>query len=144
MRFMMLMIPSVYQGGNGKIPGADFIPDAKAVEQMAKYNDELVRAGALISLDGLHSPATAARISFSKGRASVTDGPSAESKDVLGGYWMIQAKSREEAVQWAKRAPAADGDVIEIRQVFEMSDFPEDVQKAADSPTLRLQLDRNK
>ena len=65
------------------------------------------------------------------GTPSVTDGPFAEAKEVVGGYWMIQVRDKEEAVEWASRVPAADGDVIEVRQVFEMSDFPEDVQAAA-------------
>lgn len=133
MRFMMLMIPAVYQGTQGKNAGADLRPSAEAVEKMMKYNEELAKSGALISLDGLHPPATGARVSYSKGKATATDGPFAESREVLGGYWMIQVKSREEALQWARRVPAQDGDVVEVRQVFEMSDYPEDVQKAADN-----------
>ena len=144
MRFMMLMIPSVYQGANGKNAGADFTPPADAVEKMMKYNEKLAKAGALISLDGLHSPATAARVSFSGGKSRVTDGPFAESKEVLGGYWIIQAKSREEAIQWAEAVPAADGDTIEVRQLFEMSEFPEDVQKAADNAIVQEQVKKHK
>jgi hypothetical protein len=144
MRFMMLMIPSVYQSNNGKKAGADFTPPADAVEQMMKYNEKLAKAGALISLDGLHSPATAARVSFSGGKYRVTDGPFAESKEVLGGYWIIQAKSRQEAIKWAEEVPAADGDTIEIRQIFDPSDFPEDVQKAADSAIVKEQLNKHK
>jgi hypothetical protein len=74
----------------------------------------------------------------------VTDGPFAETKEVIGGYWMIEAKSKEEAVGWAMRCPASDGDVIEIRQVFEITDFPQDVRKAADSPTVRKQVEKRK
>ena len=144
MRFMMLMIPSVYQGKNGEKAGADFTPPADAVEKMMKYNEKLAKAGALISLDGLHSPATEARVSFSGGKSSVTDGPFAESKEVLGGYWIIQAKSRQEAIQWAEEVPAADGDTIEIRQIFDLSDFPEDVQKAADSAIVKEQVRKHK
>ncbi len=144
MRFMMLMIPSVYQGENGKKAGADFTPGAADVAKMMKYNEELAKAGVLISLDGLHPPATAARVSFSGGKGRVTDGPFTESKEVLGGYWMIQVKSREEAVQWAKRVPAQDGDTIEVRQVFDMSDFPEDVQKAAENPVVQEQVKKHK
>jgi hypothetical protein len=142
MRFMMLMIPGVYQGAEGKKAGADFTPPADAVEKMTKYNEELAKAGALITLDGLHSPATAARVSYSGGKAKITDGPFTESKEVLGGYWMIQVKSREQAIEWARRVPAQDGDVVEIRQVFDMTDFPADVQKAADNPTVRAQLEK--
>ncbi len=144
MRFMMLMIPNVYQGAQGKNVGADFTPSAEGVQRMDKYNEELAKAGALISLDGLHPPATAARVSFWAGKAKVTDGPFAESKEVLGGYWMIQVKSRQEALEWAKRVPAQDGDTIEVRQVFEMSDFPEDVRKAAENPTVLEQVKNHK
>lgn len=144
MRFMMLMIPNVYQGAQGKNAGAEFTPSAEDVRRMMKYNEELAKAGALISLDGLHPPATAARVSFSGGKAIVTDGPFAESKEVLGGYWMIQVKSRQEALEWAKRVPAQDGDTIEVRQVFEMSDFPEDVRSAAENPTVLAQVKNQK
>jgi hypothetical protein len=131
---MMLMIPGVYQGAEGKKVGADFAPGVDDVGKMAKYNEELAKAGALISLDGLHPPTKGARVSFEGGRAKVTDGPFTESKEVLGGYWIIQVKSKEEAVNWAKRVPARSDDVIEVRQIFEMSDFPPEVQKAAESP----------
>ncbi len=144
MRFMMLMIPGVYQGKEGRKAGVDFTPDAGDVEKMMKYNEELAKAGALISLDGLHSPAGAARVSFSKGKANVTDGPFAESKEVLGGYWMIQVKSRKEAIEWARRVPAQDGDVVEVRQVFEMEEFPSEVQKVADNPTVKAQVEKQK
>ena len=144
MRFMMLMIPAVYQGATGQKAGADFVPTAEAVERMTKYNAELAKAGALISLDGLHAPATGARVSFSRGTPKVTDGPFTESKEVLGGYWMIQASSRKEAIEWAKRVPADDGDVIEVRQVFDESDFPQDVQKAAQNDTIKAWVDKNK
>jgi hypothetical protein len=137
MRFMMLMIPKGYAQAS-----PDARPDAKAVEAMMKYNEELAKAGVLISLDGLHPPAAATRVAFAGGRPKVTDGPFAEAREVLGGYWMIDVKSKHEAVDWATRCPAAAGDVIEIRQVFEMSDFPADVQKAADNPTVRAQVER--
>jgi len=126
MRFMMLMIPKGYEKA---APGA--MPDAKAVAAMMKYNEALKKAGVLLALDGLHPPSMGARVSFSAGKPMVTDGPFAETKEVLGGYWMIEVKSRDEAIEWAKRCPAGDNEVIEIRQVQEMSDFPADVQKAA-------------
>jgi len=126
MRFMMLMIPKGYEKAE---PGAT--PDAKAVAAMMKYNESLQKAGVLIALDGLHPPSTGARVSFSGGKPTVTDGPFTETKETLGGYWMIQVKSKAEAVEWASRCPASDNEVIEVRQVFEMSDFPADVQKAA-------------
>jgi len=126
MRFMMLMIPRGYENAE---PGA--MPPADRVAAMMRYNQELQEAGVLLALDGLHPPSAGARVSFSGGRPSVTDGPFAEAKEVLGGYWMIQVGSREEAIEWAKRCPGADNEVIEVRQVQEMSDFPPDVQEAA-------------
>ena len=126
MRFMMLMIPKGYEDA---APGT--MPEAKAVEAMMKYNETLQKAGVLLALDGLHPPSTGARVTFPGGKAKVTDGPFAEAKEVLGGYWMINVKSREEAIEWAKRCPGGENETIEIRQVQEMSDFPADVQKAA-------------
>jgi len=119
MRFMMLMIPKGYETAE---PGT--MPDAKAVEAMMKYNEDLQKAGVLLSLDGLHPPSMGARVSFKGGKPTVTDGPFAEAKEVLGGYWMIRVKSKEEAIEWAKRCPASDSEVIEIRQVQEFEDFP--------------------
>jgi hypothetical protein len=127
MRFMMLMIPGGYEKA-----APDARPDAKAVEAMMKFNESLQKAGVLLSLDGLHPLATGARVSFAGGKPKVTDGPFVETKEVLGGYWMIDVKSRDEAIEWAKRCPASANETIEIRQVFEMSDFPADVQKAAE------------
>ena len=126
MRFMMLMIPKGYEKAT---PGT--MPDAKAVAAMMKYNESLQKAGVLLSLDGLHPPSMGARVSFPGGKPKVTDGPFIETKEVLGGYWMIEVKSKAEAVEWASRCPASENEVIEIRQVQEMSDFPPDVQKAA-------------
>ena len=126
MRFMMLMIPKGYENAE---PGA--VPDAKAVEAMMKYNEELQKAGVLLALDGLHPPSMGARVSFAGGKPKVTDGPFPEAKEVLGGYWMIQVKSKEEAIEWAKRCPGTATEVNEIRQVQEMADFPADVQQAA-------------
>jgi hypothetical protein len=128
MRFMMLMIPKGYENA---APGT--LPDAKAVEAMMKYNESLQKAGVLLALDGLHPPSMGAWVSFSGGKPRVTDGPFPEAKEVLGGYWMIQVKSKEEAVEWASRCPASDNEVIEIRQVQELSDFPPDVRAAAES-----------
>ena len=127
MRFMMLMIPGGYEKA-----APDARPDAKAVEAMMKYNESLQKAGVLLALDGLHPLSSGARVSFAGGSPKVTDGPYVETKEVLGGYWMINVKSKEEAVQWAKLCPAGNNEVIEIRQVFEMSDFPADVQQAAE------------
>ena len=126
MRFMMLMIPKGYETAE---PGT--MPDAKGVEAMMKYNESLQKAGVLLALDGLHPPSMGARVSFATGKPKVTDGPFAEAKEVLGGYWMIQVKSKAEAIEWASRCPASANEVIEVRQVQEFSDFPDDVQKAA-------------
>jgi hypothetical protein len=126
MRFMMLMIPKGYEKA---APGT--VPDARAVAAMMKYNESLQKAGVLLSLDGLHPPSMGARVSFPGGKAKVTDGPFIETKEVLGGYWMIDVKSKAEAVEWASRCPGSENEVIEIRQVQEMSDFPPDVQEAA-------------
>ncbi|HET7588274.1 MAG TPA: YciI family protein [Gammaproteobacteria bacterium] len=118
MRFMMLMIPKGYENA---APGT--MPDPEAVKTMTKYNEELENAGVLLSLDGLHPPSMGVRVSFSGGKPVVTDGPFPETKEVLGGYWMIDVKSKQEAIDWARRCPASDNEVIEIRQVMEASDF---------------------
>jgi hypothetical protein len=119
---MMLMIPKGYEKA---APGA--MPDARAIAAMMKYNESLRKAGVLLSLEGLHPPSMGARVSFAGGKPKVTDGPFAEAKEVLGGYWMIRVKSREEAIEWAKRCPASGNETIEIRQVQEMSDFPPEI-----------------
>jgi hypothetical protein len=125
MRFMMLMIPNLKQD-------VKWMPTAEAVAAMSRYNEELSKAGMLLALDGLQPVEKGARVTFQAGGKNVvTDGPFAEAKEVIGGYWIIQAKSKEEAVAWARRCPGDAGNVIEVRQIFEMSDFPEDVQKAA-------------
>jgi hypothetical protein len=125
MTFMMLMIPKGY---GQTAPGT--IPDREAVANMMKYNESLSKAGILLSLNGLHPLSEGARISFSGGKPKVTDGPFTEAKEVIGGYWMIQVKSKEEAIEWASRCPAADHEMIEVRQLFELSEFPPDVQEA--------------
>src|SRR4051812_43077333 len=103
MRFMMLMIPKNYAQAD-----ADARPTAEGVAEMMKYNAKLKEAGVLIALDGLHPPATGARVMFPGRKAKVTDGPFTEAKEMLGGYWMINVKSRQEAIDWAVRCPAAD------------------------------------
>lgn len=131
MRFLVFMIPAVYQPKIGEKIEADFTPDAEMMAKMGQFNEELKKAGALLSLDGLQPLTTGARLVFSQGKASITDGSLVEAKEVVGGYWMLQAKSKQQVVDWMKRCPAQDGDVIEIRQVFEMPDFPAEVQAAA-------------
>jgi hypothetical protein len=126
MRFMMLMIPLGFETAP-----PDVQLDPERVVAMMKYNEALKDAGVLITLDGLHPPSMGARVTFATGQPVVTDGPFAESKEVLGGYWMIDVKSREEAIAWAKKCPASENEIIEIRQVQEMADFSEEVQQAA-------------
>ncbi len=124
MRFMLLMIPKGYETA---APGT--MPDAKAVEAMMQYNDTLQKAGVLLSLEGLHPPSAGARISFGPAGAIVTEGPFAESKEPLGGFWIIKTNSKAEAIDWASRCPASPNEMIEVRQLQEVSDFPDDVQK---------------
>jgi hypothetical protein len=123
MRFMMLMIPQGYDQAT-----AGTLPEADAIERMMEYNYQLQNAGVLLGLDGLHPPSMGARISFKGGRASVIDGPFAEAKEAIGGYWIIDVASRDEAIEWARRCPAGPDEIIEVRQVMEMTDFPADVQ----------------
>ena len=120
MQFMMLMIPNVYRGNTME---AGFVPDPKGVEKMTRFNEELGKAVKILSLNGLHPLRAGARVSFGKGKPTATDGPFIETKEVLGGYWLVEANSKEELVKWALRCPAEEGDVIEIRQVFGEADF---------------------
>lgn|SRR5579862_6339981 len=126
MRFMMMVIPRGYESAS---PNA--VPSAEMVAKMMEYNKSLQQAGILLALDGLHPPSTAARVSWTDGKVTVTDGPFAEAKEAIGGYWIIQVHSREEAIEWAKRVPSMGDGIIEVRQIQEMNDFPEDVKKAA-------------
>ncbi len=138
MRFMLLMIPKGYEKA---APGA--APDAKAVEAMMKYNESLRKAGVLLGLDGLHPPSMGARVSFSGGKPMVTDGPFIETREAVGGYWMIQVNSKAEAIEWTSRCPGSDC-VIEVRQVFEASEFPPDAQEVvAKFPELRAQFEQH-
>ncbi|WP_159587101.1 YciI family protein [Chelativorans xinjiangense] len=128
MRYMMLMIPAGYEAAApGTMPD-----DPKAVEVMMRYNEELQKAGILVAAEGLHPPSMGARVSFATGEPVVTDGPFAEAKEVVGGYWVIEVGSREEAIEWAKRCPAQPNETIEIRRIMEMDDFPDDVRAAAE------------
>ena len=122
MRFMLLMIPKGYESA-----APDVIPNAADVAPMMNYNEQLQKAGVLLALDGLQPPSAGARVSFEGGKVKVQDGPFAEAKEVLGGYWLIQVKSKAEAIEWASRCPAGEHDIIEVRQVQELSDFGPDV-----------------
>ena len=124
MRFAMLMIPNHTSD--------DSTPSPEAVREMGKYNQQLTEAGVLLSLDGFHPTSKGARVSFAGGaEPAIADGPFDTPRQTVGGYWLIDVRSKDEAVQWASRCPAGDGDVIEVRQIFEMSDFPPEVQAAA-------------
>ena len=126
MRFMMIMMPKGYENAE---PGT--VPDVKtkAFEAMGKYNEQLQKAGVLLALDGLTPPSMGARVTFKGGKSKITDGPFPEAKEVVGGYWMIQVKSREEALEWASRIPGSDNETVEVRQVMEITDFDADIQK---------------
>lgn len=124
MRYMMLMIPAGYEStAPGTMP-----EDRERIAAMMRYNESLQKAGVLLACDGLHPPSMGARVSFAGGKPKVRDGPFAEAKEVLGGYWLIDARSRDEAIAWASRCPAADNEVIEVRQVQEIDDFPDAVR----------------
>lgn len=129
MRFMMLVIPKGYESSE---PGA--VPTAEAVAEMMKYNQALQQAGVLLALDGLHPPSEGTRVTWEGAKVTVTDGPFAEAKEAIGGYWLIQVKSKDEAIAWAKRVPSSADGTIEIRQVQEMDEFPPDVRAAAGFP----------
>jgi hypothetical protein len=122
MRFMMFMYPEIAEN--------EWVPSVEGVEAMSRYNEELRKAGMLLALDGLRPPSDGGTVKFSAGgETTITDGPFSEAKEVVGGYWLIQARSKEEALEWASRCPA-QGCAIEVRRVAEMDEFPEDVQEA--------------
>ncbi|HET9729050.1 MAG TPA: YciI family protein [Acidimicrobiia bacterium] len=126
MRFLVLMLPNLPTDN-----ADDWMPSADQVAEMSKFNQELSNAGVLLALDGLHPASEAVHVSFSNGKPKVIDGPFAEAKEVVGGYWILQCKSKEEAVEWARRCPVFNDATIEIRQIMELEEFPPDVQAAA-------------
>ncbi len=126
MRFMMLMYPQIEE--------ADWTPSPEGLAAMGRYNEELQKAGLLLALDGLRPPSEGASVSFDgEGTATVTDGPFAETKEVVGGYWLIQARSEEEALEWASRVPG-ESCRVEVRRIFEIEDFPQEVRDAYEGP----------
>ena len=126
MRFMMLMYPQIEE--------ADWTPTPEGLAAMGRYNEELQKAGMLLALDGLRPPSEGASVSFDgEGSATVTDGPFAEAKEVVGGYWLIQARSEEEALEWASRVPG-ESCRVEVRRIFEMEDFPQEIRDAYEGP----------
>ena len=124
MRFMMIDIPKGYESA-----AVDAVPSVEAIAKTVEYNKSLQQAGVLLALDGILPPSTGARISFSEGKATVTDGPFAEAKEAIGGFWIIEVRSREEAIEWARRVPCSYDRIIEVRKIFEFGDFPEDTQR---------------
>ena len=119
-------------------------PDPSEMARWQAFGEGAAKVATQIAGAALQPSTTATVVSVRDGKRITMDGPFIETKEVVGGYWMIQVNSKEEAIEWARRCPAGDGDVIEVRQVFEMSDFPADVQRAADNPTVRAQVDRKK
>ena len=135
MRFMMLMIPKGYEKAK---PGT--LPDARAVAAMMKYNEELVKAGVMLAGEGLHPSSKGKRVVFSGGKKTIVDGPFAETKELVAGFWLWQVKSIEEALEWVRRCPdpmPGEESVIEIRPVFEADDFGKEF-----TPELRAQEER--
>jgi hypothetical protein len=110
---------------------ADVLPGPELLAAMERYNDELIKAGVMLAGDGLQSSSKGARVTFAGGKRTVTDGPFTEAKELIAGYWLVEVKSKEEAVEWASRVPFEDGE-IEIRQVFEDSDFASPAPDAAE------------
>ncbi len=117
MRFMVIMYP-------GPQAETGVLPDEKLLAEMGKFNEEMVKAGVLLSGEGLKPSSQGVRIRFpAGGKPQVSDGPFTEAKEIIGGFWLIQVKSKEEAVEWMKRCPSAGGEMIELRPVFETEDF---------------------
>jgi hypothetical protein len=142
MRFMMIVKAS-------KDSEAGVMPSKERIEEMGKFNEEMAQAGVLLAGEGLQASSQGARVRFSGGKKTVIDGPFAETKELIAGYWMIQVKSKEEAVQWAMRAPAPHGpdqdSEIELRRVFETADFPPESmspESAAREERLREKLQK--
>jgi hypothetical protein len=138
MRFMMLVKAS-------KESEAGALPSKELLAAIGQFNEEMAKASVLLSGEGLHASSKGARVTFSGSKRSVTDGPFAETKELLAGFWMIEVKSKAEAMAWASRVPFADGEVVEVRQVFEASDFPAEVfppAAAAREEELRQELQR--
>jgi hypothetical protein len=130
MKFMIL-------GKADKNSEAGLLPDEKLLTEMGKYNEELAKAGIMSAAEGLHPTSKGARVRFSGGKHTVTNGPSPESKDLIAGFWIWKVKSKDEAIEWVKRAPFGNGAEIEIRQVHEAEDFGE-----AFTPDLKEQEER--
>ena len=136
MRFMMLVKAS-------QDSEAGVMPNKGLVAEMGEFNEAMAKAGVLLAGEGLHPSSKGVRVTYTGRKRLVTDGPFAETKELLAGFWMIEVASRAEALQWASRIPFTDGEVVEVRQVFETSDFPADVlppEAAAREEALRAEL----
>ena len=120
MRFMMIVKAS-------KESEAGALPTRELVAAMGKFNEEMIKAGVMLSGEGLHPSSRGARIAYSGQKRTVTDGPFSQTGELASGFWVINVKSKEEALDWAKRVPFTNGEVVEIRQIFEASDFPPEI-----------------
>src|SRR5829696_3454461 len=125
---------------------AGVLPDEKILSEMGKYNEELVKAGVMLAGEGLHPSSKGVRVKFDGGKRAVIDGPFAETKELIAGFWLWQVKSKEEAVEWLKRAPFGGGTEVELRQVFEAEDFGANLtpELREQEERLRAQLEANK
>jgi hypothetical protein len=130
MRFMVLVKAN-------KDSEAGVMPTQKLLAEMGKFNEELAKAGVMLAGEGLQPSSKGARVKFSGNKRTVTDGPFAETKELVAGFWLWQVRSKEEAIEWLKRAPFREGEVVEIRQVFEADDFGPEF-----TPELREQEER--
>jgi hypothetical protein len=136
-RFMMIVIPKSYP--------ADAMPSPEMAGAMDRYNTELLKAGVVLSMEGLHPPSTGVRVTFKNGKPIVRDGPFTEAKEIVGGYWVIEVKSRAEAIEWARRIPGDENMTVEVRQVQEWDDFTPEVQEAAkNEPAIREALEKKR
>jgi hypothetical protein len=138
MRFMMLVKAN-------KDSEAGVLPSKELVAAMGRYNEEMMKAGVLLAGEGLHATSKGTRVKFSGGKQTVTDGPFTPTSEQLAGFWLIQVKSKQEAIDWASRIPFTDGEEVELRQVFEAADFPADIlppEAAAREQALRDELQR--
>jgi hypothetical protein len=139
-RFMVFVIP----GDKGYEHGA--MPDEGLIAEMMKFNEELANAGVMLGGEGLHPTSKGARVTFSGGKPTVTDGPFAETREVVGGYWIWQVDSKEDALAWATRCPLLPGDALELRQIFDPSEFAIDPQSELGVQTERVaaKVEQNK
>ena len=132
MRFMMLL-PATVEGLEKFA-----VPPVEIVTAMRKFNEDMAKAGVLLTAEGLHPSSKGTRVRVSEGKRVITDGPFTEAKEVIAGFWIIQVKSKEEAIEWAKRCPLPECGVVEIRQVFENCDFPPELQEKTAKKSLQV------